>query len=326
MGAGVLSKFLCDMDIIKDENLLVGYNKNDDASVYKVKDDLAIVQTVDFFPPIVDDPYMYGRIAAANSLSDIYAMGATPKTALNLMCIKEDLNEEVFKEVLRGGYDAAKEAGCVICGGHTIKAPEPIYGLSVTGFVDPRRILTNSNAKVGDILILTKPLGIGILTTAAKAGMLDSRVNEKINNQMATLNKKACEIMLKYGVHSATDITGFGFVGHLIEMAEGSGVSIEIDSKGINYIKEAYDFVKNGIMPGGLNNNKKIYETKVEKGVEVDEYLMDIMYDPQTSGGLLMSTDENDADRCFKELKENNVEAFIAGKVIEKTKSVLIIR
>lgn len=326
MGAGLLSKFLCNMDIVKDENLLVGYNKNDDASVYKINDDVAIVQTIDFFPPIVDDPYMFGRIAAANALSDIYAMGATPKTALNMMCIKEELDSNIFEEILRGGYDTAKEANCVICGGHTIKAPEPIYGLTVTGIVNPKKILTNSNAKIGDILILTKKLGIGILTTADKASLLDKEVHDTIVNQMATLNKTACEVMVKYNVHSATDITGFGFIGHLYEMADGSDASIEIDSKNVKYIKDAYEFVKNGIMPAGLNNNRKIYENKVNVSKDVEVYLTDIFYDPQTSGGLLISLDANDADKCLKELVDNKVDAFVVGKVIDKKDKAIWIK
>ena len=222
VGAGMLSKLLGGIKTHKDERLIVGYDTSDDASVYVLSENEALVQTTDFFPPIVDDPYLFGAIAATNALSDVYAMGGEPKLALNIMCITETMDKETVQSILRGGYEKAYEAGAIITGGHTIQGPEPIYGLSVSGFVHPKKVLTNSNAKEGDVLILTKPLGVGIITTAAKADedMVGKELMDKIYKQMSTLNKAARDIMVKYDVHSCTDVTGFSLLGHSYEMAQ----------------------------------------------------------------------------------------------------------
>ena len=213
VGAGMLSQILQGIPTVKDENLLVGYDTSDDAAVYRVSDDLAIVQTLDFFPPIVDDPFMFGQIAAANAISDIYAMGATPKIALNIMTVTPQMPKEMIHEVLRGGYEKAYEAGVVIAGGHTINDQEPKYGLSVTGFARPEEIQMNCTPEEGDLLILTKPLGIGIITTANRAELADAALYQRAVRQMATLNKYACEIARKYRIHSMTDVTGFALMG-----------------------------------------------------------------------------------------------------------------
>ena len=228
VGAGTLCQLLEGFATHQDAKLLVGYDKSDDASVYAVTDELAIVQTTDFFPPIVDDPFMYGQIAATNALSDVYAMGGEPKLALNIMCIPEKMEQHTVQEILRGGYAKAYEAGAIISGGHTIHGAEPIYGLAVTGFVHPQKIWRNSGAQPGDVLILTKPLGVGILTTAAKAELVEKKLLSKLYQQMSTLNKYAHDVLIKYAVHACTDVTGFALLGHSLEMAQGSGVNIHL--------------------------------------------------------------------------------------------------
>ncbi|MFR7646748.1 MAG: selenide, water dikinase SelD, partial [Butyricicoccus sp.] len=219
VGAGTLVHLLEGFRTHTDPRLIVGYDKSDDASVYVLDENTALVQTTDFFPPIVDDPFLYGQIAAANALSDVYAMGGEPKLALNIMCLAQSMDDHAVQEILRGGYDKAYEAGAIITGGHTIQGAEPIYGLAVSGFVHPKKVLTNSGAKPGDVLILTKPLGVGVLTTAAKADLVEKSVLDRIYRQMAALNKSARDVMVKYPVHSCTDVTGFSLLGHSFEMA-----------------------------------------------------------------------------------------------------------
>lgn len=325
VGAGMLASLLEGFKSHTDERLIVGYDKSDDASVYVLNEELALVQTTDFFPPIVDDPYLFGAIAATNALSDVYAMGGEPKLALNIMCVTESMDKKVVQEILRGGYDKAYEAGAIITGGHTIQGPEPIYGLAVSGFVHPKKVLTNSNAKEGDVLILTKPLGVGIITTAAKADMVEKSLLDKIYKQMSTLNKAARDIMVKYDVHSCTDVTGFSLLGHSYEMASGSNMSICLDSKSIPYHKEAYDFASMGMLPGGMYRNMNYASAGVVFAEGVDENLANIYYDPQTSGGLLMAISQKDADRCLKELQEVIPESAVIGYVEhKKEKSIYV--
>ena len=252
VGAGVLAKLLSDIKVHHDDNLLVGFDKSDDASVYKISDDLAIVQTVDFFPPIADDPYLFGQIAATNALSDVYAMGGEPKLCLNIMAIPENMPMEAVHALLRGGYDKVYEAGALITGGHSIHDDEPKYGLAVTGFVHPDKMLTNSNARPGDVLLLTKPIGIGVLSTAAKADMLSKSGQELINRLMTTLNKAARDAMVKYNVHACTDVTGFGLIGHTYEMASGSDTEIILDVDSIDLIPEALELARMGMLPAGM--------------------------------------------------------------------------
>ena len=301
VGAGVLARLLGDLDVVRDPNLLVGFDKSDDASVYKVSEDLALVQTVDFFPPIADDPYTFGAIAATNALSDVYAMGGEPKLALNVMAVPKDLPAEAVHELLRGGYEKCFEAGVIITGGHSILDPEPKYGLAVTGFVHPDRVLTNSGARAGDVLVLTKPLGIGVLTTANKAGLLEPETRAYAEKLMTTLNKAARDIMVKYRVHACTDVTGFGLLGHGTELAQGSGVELHLNTAGITLIPEALDFARMGILPEGMYRNRSFAEPHVDPG-EVDLAVQDLLYDPQTSGGLLMAVDPADADALLAEL------------------------
>lgn len=301
VGAGVLAQLLEGLQVHQDPNLLVGFDRSDDASVYRVSDELALVQTVDFFPPIADDPYLFGQIAAANALSDVYAMGGEPKLALNLMCVPRDMPQEAVRQILRGGYDKVYEAGCLITGGHSILDPEPKYGLAVTGFVRPDRVLTNSGARPGDVLLLTKPLGVGVLTTANKGGVAEEADMDRAYRQMATLNRSARNIMVNYRVHGCTDVTGFGFLGHLLEMAQGSGVSVRVETANLAFLPGAEDFARMGVLPEGMYRNRRFAESQVDPG-GVPLYLQDLLYDPQTSGGLLIAVDPADADELERAL------------------------
>ena len=302
VGAGVLAKLLEDIEVLDDPNLLVGFDKSDDASVYKINNEQAIVQTVDFFPPICDDPYIFGQIAAANAMSDIYAMGGQPKLALNIMAVPTSMNKEHVHAILKGGYEKVYEAGALITGGHSIYDKEPKYGLSVTGFVHPDKIITNSGAREGDVLILTKPIGIGIITTAAKADMVSEEGLQFVYCLMSTLNKSARDIMVKYNVHACTDVTGFGLMGHLLEMAQGSDKAAVVDTENIDYINEAKFLAQSGILPEGLYRNRSYAEGFVEPG-NIKLSVQDMLFDPQTSGGLLIAVSPEDADMLFNELK-----------------------
>ena len=325
MGAGTLAKMLEGFKAHSDPRLIVGYDKSDDASVYVLDEERALVQTTDFFPPIVDDPYLYGQIAAANALSDVYAMGGEPKLALNIMCLAENMDQKTVQEILRGGYDKAYEAGAIITGGHTISGAEPLYGLAVSGFVHPKKVLTNSGAKPGDVLILTKPLGIGILTTAAKADMVESDVLDRIYKQMATLNKTARDIMVKYSVHSCTDVTGFGLLGHGFEMAQGSDCTIHIQTEQVPYHPEALELASMGLIPAGAYRNREYAEHGITIRSKVSLAMQDILYDPQTSGGLLFALPEQEADACLAELQESIPTAAKIGYVTEKEASYIIL-
>jgi selenide,water dikinase len=316
VGAGTLAKLLGDMKVLHDPNLLVGFDKSDDASVYKLTDDIAIVQTVDFFPPICDDPYTFGAIAATNALSDVYAMGGEPKLALNIMAVPKDMPPETVHEILRGGYEKAYEAGTIITGGHSILDEEPKYGLAVTGFAHPEKVLTNSGAKPGDVLLFTKPIGIGILTTSAKVGMVSKESMDLALKLMTTLNKSARDIMAKYRVHACTDVTGFGLLGHGLEMAQGSGVEIHLDVDQIDLIPEALELANIGMLPEGMYRNRAFAEDSVDAG-EVEVARQDMLYDPQTAGGLLIAADPADAQSLFNELKPSVPSAQIIGKVKE---------
>lgn len=331
VGAGELQALLGDLQVHTDENLLVGFDKSDDASVYKISEELAIVQTVDFFPPIADDPFRFGAIAAANALSDVYAMGGEPKLALNIMMVPEDMDKAYVHEILRGGYAKVYEAGAMITGGHSIFDKEPKYGLAVTGFVRPDRIKTNSGAKAGDVLIYTKPLGIGVLTTAAKAELCSPALTERMEQVMMTLNRAARDVMVRHKVHACTDVTGFGMLGHMLEMAAGSGVQICVDLQAAQaqVIPEAWEFAEMGILPAGMYRNRHFAQEQVEdcslrdqrvtlwsqelqKPVHGQDQrvtlwsqtMQDLLYDPQTSGGLLMAVDPEDAPQLLADLQE----------------------
>lgn len=323
VGASTLCNLLEGFQSHYDANLLVGYDKSDDASVYRVSDELAIVQTTDFFPPIVDDPFMYGQIAATNALSDVYAMGGEPKLALNIMCIPEKMDKATVQEILRGGYAKAYEAGAIITGGHTILGAEPIYGLAVTGFVKPENVWTNSGAQPGDVLLLTKPLGVGILTTAAKAGLVEQELLDKLYMQMSTLNKYAHDVLVNYSVHACTDVTGFALLGHSLEMAQGSGVTVHLKAQAVPYHEEAYEMADMGFIPAGAYRNRDFAEAGVRVVGEVARALQDIFYDPQTSGGLLCAVPAAEAEACLAELRAVAPSTRIIGYVTEKLDSAI---
>ena len=326
VGAGTLVKMLEGFRTHTDPRLIVGYDKSDDASVYVVSDDTAIVQTTDFFPPIVDDPFLYGQIAATNALSDVYAMGGAPKLALNIMCLADSMDDETVREILRGGYDKAYEAGAIITGGHTIHGAEPIYGLAVTGFVHPKRVLTNSGAKPGDVLILTKPLGVGILTTAAKADLVKPETMNAIYKQMAALNKTARDIMLRFDVHSCTDVTGFSLMGHSCEMAEASGVTLRIDADAVPMLDGAREMARMGMLPAGAYRNRDFFGPRVQMGPDVPLDLADVLFDPQTSGGLLVSVDASQADALVSRLRDEDLPAAVIGQVAERGQKSVEVR
>ncbi len=301
VGAGVLAQLLDGLNVRRDPNLLVGFDRSDDASVYRISDELALVQTVDFFPPIHDDPYIFGQIAAANALSDVYAMGGEPKLALNVMAVPKDMPDTAVREILRGGYDMVYEAGALITGGHSILDDEPKYGLAVTGFVRPDRVLTNAGAVPGDVLILTKPLGVGILTTAAKVELTSPAGMALAVRLMTTLNRAARDIMVRYRVHACTDVTGFGLLGHGLEMAQGSGAELHIDVSAVDIIPEALELARMGVLPEGMYRNRDFAESFVDTG-GAELARQDALYDPQTSGGLLMAVDPGDADALLRAL------------------------
>ena len=323
VGAGVLAQLLEGIRVHHDPNLLVGFDKSDDASVYRISDELALVQTVDFFPPIADDPYLFGQIAATNALSDVYAMGGEPKLCLNIMAVPESMPKEAVHQMLRGGYDKVYEAGALITGGHSILDDEPKYGLCVTGFVHPEKMLTNSGARPGDVLLLTKPIGLGVLTTAQKADMLSPEGLALAHRLMTTLNKSARDAMVKYEVHACTDVTGFGLLGHGYEMAQGSDVSMTIHVDDVDLIPEAVELARIGILPAGMYRNRTFAEPGVDAG-DTELARQDLMYDPQTAGGLLIAAAPQDADALLEELRGcvpsaqriGTVEPYTGGKRI----------
>jgi selenide,water dikinase len=302
---------------MSDPNLLLGLDSLDDAGVYKLTDDLAIIQTVDFFTPIVDDPYTFGQIAVANALSDVYAMGGKPLTALNMVCFPVTaMDLSVLKDILRGGADKILEAGALLVGGHSVEDPEMKYGLAVTGTVHPDRLITNAGAKPGDKLILTKPLGTGIISTAVKAGMADKEAADLAALYMLTLNKTASELMQDAGVHACTDVTGFGLIGHLTEIAHNSGVSVKVNAAAVPLLPNVEEYARQGLCPGGLFRNKDFYAGSVTIADSVSRHRQDILFDPQTSGGLVVSLDAGKAQKLLEDLRAAGIEvATIIGEI-----------
>jgi selenide,water dikinase len=308
------------LPIPKDPKVLVGLDTSDDAGVYQLNDEMALVQTVDFFTPIVDDPFTFGQIAVANALSDVYAMGGTPLTGMNLVAFPiKTLSPSILKEILLGGLSKMKEADVALVGGHSIEDPEIKYGLAVTGLIHPKKILTNAKAEVGDKLVLTKALGTGIIATALKGGMASEEAVRKIVESMVTLNRTASDLMRKFGAHACTDITGFSYIGHALEMAIGSQVGMIIQSKTIPIFPEAMDYAKLGLIPGGAYSNRDFFSCRVEVHSHVPALLVDILYDPQTSGGLLISLPSDDAEKLVASLKkEGHIHSCIVGEVVEE--------
>jgi selenide,water dikinase len=296
--------------------LLVGISTGDDAGVYRLTPDLAVVNTVDFFTPVVDDPYTFGQIAAANAMSDIYAMGGTPRTALNIVCWPQaGLPQWMLGEVLRGGAEKAQEAGAVIVGGHTVADEEVKYGMAVTGVISPDRIIRNVGAQIGDVLVLTKALGTGVLMTAFKRDRLAQEFYDSAVKSMAELNAAASGAMLKYRVHAATDITGFGLVGHAAGMAQGSGVTLVFEESDLPLLPGALELCRAGMIPGGGARNRQYYAGSVRINEEIDDAMAELAFDPQTSGGLLIALPEDDALKLLADLQQSgNLDAAIVGR------------
>lgn len=306
---------------------MVGIETSDDAAIYKVTDDIALIQTVDFFTPIVDDPYMFGQIAAANSLSDVYAMGGEPKIALNIVGFPNCLDPAILGEILAGGADKVKEAGAVLVGGHSVQDDEPKYGLCVSGFVHPDKIFKNYGCKPGDVLILTKQIGNGIVNTAIKAEMASEEAVKEVTVAMSSLNKKAKEVVENHNVTACTDITGFGLLGHCVEMAVASDVTFELNVNDIAYVTDAISYAKMGLVPAGAYKNREYSGHQVDM-TQVEEHFIDLLYDPQTSGGLLISVGPEEVDDIMREFEEKKMDTKVSiiGKVTEKGDKLIRLR
>ena len=307
------------------ENLLVGLDTADDAAVYKLNDDMALIQTLDFFTPMVDDPYVFGQIAASNSLSDVYAMGGKPLVAMNIVCFPSCHDMDVLAEILKGGFDKVKESGALLVGGHTVDDKEPKYGLSVSGIVSPNKVLSNATAKPGDKLIITKPIGVGVLNTAMKVGMVEQHIADKVIEIMIHLNKYAAMSFEKFDVNSVTDITGFGLLGHTLEMAKASEVSIEIESKHVPIIEGAIEMAQMGIIPAGMYKNMHYVSKDVEVVGNIEVAVQDILYDPQTSGGLLIAVNPEDVEEIMKELETLSLPCGVIGEVVNQKQHKIIV-
>jgi selenide, water dikinase len=308
-----------------DPNVLVGFDTADDAGVYKISATQALVQTVDFFTPIVDDPFTFGQIAASNSLSDVYAMGGRPLSALAIVCFPDKGDLDVLQQILAGGLSKMMEAGCVVIGGHSVRDPEIKFGYAVTGMIDPQKVWANANAQMLDSLILTKGLGTGVISTAIKRGEAKQAWIDAATKSMTTLNARAADVAAsgKFTVHAATDVTGFGLIGHAREMAAGSGVSLRIDSAKVPLLEGALDCIRSGFIPGGLKNNREFAECLVGYEANVPEDIRTILFDPQTAGGLLLSVARSDADSLVTALNNAGVPAVEIGEVLPQGKPLI---
>jgi len=318
LAPGSLAAVLSRLPKQSDPNLLVGFDTSDDAGIYRIAPDVALVQTVDFFTPLVDDPFLFGQIAATNALSDVYAMGGRPMTALSIVCFPQDGDLDVLEQIMRGGMAKMGEAGCVVVGGHSVRDAEIKFGYSVTGLIDPDRVFTNTGAVAGDTLILTKPIGTGVITTALKRGLAKQDWVENAVQSMTTLNRAASEIATgAAGVHAMTDVTGFGLMGHSRELALGSGVTIEIVVEEVPRIEGALDAVHLGAIPAGLLANRDFVEclSADAPGAQIADDLRTLLYDPQTAGGLLISVAPDHADAILGSLRGAGLNAAKIGSV-----------
>jgi len=319
MGPEDLHKALQVLPLISHPNLIAGMENAEDAGVYRLTEDLAIVQTLDFFTPIVDDPYTFGQVAAVNALSDVYAMGGQPLTAMNIVCFPvKKMDIAILQQILLGGLSKMREAGVTLVGGHSVEDDELKYGLSVTGVIHPQKVLQNRGARPGDRLILTKPIGTGIVSTAVKAGMAGEELLAKSIRCMTTLNKTAAELMTATsGVHACTDVTGFGFLGHACEMVQNSGVGMKINAAAVPFFAEIRDLVEDGVIPAGLYRNRNFRMSMIDRADGVPEWLMDIFFDPQTAGGLLIALGADQAQGLVEEMRAQGLfDATIVGDII----------
>ena len=307
---------LKDLDWPLHPNLLVGIDSRDDAGVYRLNDEMAIIQTLDFFTPMVDDPYIFGQIAATNALNDIYAMGGDPLMAMNLVCYPQCGDLSLLRGILEGGLSKVKEAGALLVGGHTVDDNEPKYGLSVCGLVHPDKVISNSSAQAGDILFLTKPLGNGIIATAIKAEMASAQATDEAVEWMRTLNREACRAMQEVGVNAATDVTGFGLVGHLFELASASNVEVELHCGQIGFMQGALEYASMGLVPGGAYSNREYLAEKVEFRERIDTERQDLIFSPETAGGLLVSVEPNKAGAFRDALQKRACTCYQIGQVL----------
>jgi selenide,water dikinase len=322
VGAQSLHEIMHKLPVSASKDLLVGTETFDDAAVYRLDKDIAIVQTVDFFPPVVDDPYFYGQISAANALSDVYAMGGKPLTCLAIVCFPtKKLRLSVLELILKGGQDKVRESGAIIVGGHTIQDEQPKYGLAVTGIISPDKVITNANARPGDCLVLTKPLGTGIIVTAAKAEIAKPTDLKDAIDSMCLLNRSASEIMQEIGVNACTDVTGFSLLGHLHQMAKASCVSAQLYTEHIPVLGGAVEYAKLGMIPEGAYNNRNWLNKSVSFSDDLEQFQRDILFDPQTSGGLLISVTPKKSARLLYELHKTGLkDARIIGKICKGKK------
>lgn len=318
LGPKVLSKVLAKLPKFNDENLLVGFEGSDDASVYKLTDDIAMIQTLDFFPPMVNDPYIFGQIAAANAVSDIYAMGGKVKTAQNIVCFPETEDLNILGQIMAGGASKILEAGGVLSGGHSVNDENIKYGLAVTGIVNPQKIYQNNTIELNDVLILTKPLGVGIVMAAHSVSEASEQAMQKAIKSMTTLNKKTAEIMNNYDVHACTDVTGFGFIGHLLEML-AKPYSAEIYTEKLPAIEEALTYAENFLITSAGQRNRNFAGERVHFSDNISFAWQEVMFDPQTSGGLLISIKDEDSMSFIKELQNADINAQIIGKITPLT-------
>ena len=326
LGPGALAHVLEKLGkpAVRDENLLIGYDSSDDAAVYRISDDTAIVQTLDFFPPMVEDPYVFGQIAAANALSDVYAMGGDVKTALNIVCFPEEMDLNILGKILQGGNEKVQEAGGTLAGGHSIHDSGVKYGLSVMGTVHPQRIFANNGCQDGDVLLLTKPLGVGIICTAGRIGEASPEVMERAVQSMTRLNRRASEIVREYRVHGCTDVTGFGFLGHLREML-GDSFCAEIDSGSIPRLPMSLEYAGEFYLTAAAQRNRNHVGAAVEfQGVSFE--MEELLFDPQTSGGLLVSLPEEDAKAAAGRMRAEEIECAVVGKIIRGTEPKIFVR
>lgn len=326
MGPGALEDILSGLNIPGHPDLLVGFAGRDDAGVYRLNETTALVQTLDFFTPMVDDPYVFGQIAAANALNDVYAMGGRPLLAMNIVCFPECEDPEVLRQILAGGLSKINEAGALLVGGHTVDDNEPKYGLAVTGLVHPDHIIGNDGARPGDLLILTKPLGSGVITTAVKAEMASEAAIAEAVGWMSTLNRAAAEAMQENGAHAATDITGFGLVGHMLEMAIASRVDMEVDTSRLQFMQGAREYAGMGLIPAGAYRNRDHVISRVVFRGQAETVVNDLVFSPETAGGMLIALEQSQAERLKAELTRRGCPAWVVGRVLEPGEGTVIIR
>jgi len=326
MGPGALEEILKDFQFPTHPDLLVGTENRDDAGVYRLNQDTAIIQTLDFFTPMVDDPFVFGQIAAVNAINDVYAMGGVPLLAMNIVAFPQCEDMQILKQILAGGLSKIVEAGALLAGGHTVDDLEPKYGLALTGLVHPDKITANKGAQPGDLLYLSKPLGNGIIATTIKAEMASAEAYDEATTWMTTLNRKAAQIMVEVGVHAATDVTGFGLLGHLYEMASASEVSVQVFSQEIKFMTDVLEYASMGLIPGGAYTNRDYLGDRIQFAKDLNPVIRDLLCSPETAGGLLVAVDPTRADQLKNAWTENGIPVILVGEVTEPGKPAIKVK